>query len=118
MSIVPHREMHVASMKRCNAVADSTPIGSPSMQRRAALAPKAPKRGCLAGCEPSIPVPVNDTGVEQYGFPYFPAVIKESFANVQVGLKSGSPINMIKSSTATDFNLGVVTGDFRYEDYF
>ena len=105
--------MHAASTQRC-ALAVAEPTGDASKQRRALAAAEAPKRWCPAGANPIVTYQ-NRTG---HDLPSFPATIKGCSDQIfQIGVRSGSNINMVSESAADEFGLDVVIDDFGYDDY-
>ena len=112
--VVPCTKMYVASTHRCATVAE--PTRDASKQRRAPAAAEAPKRWCPVGPKP-IMTCQNRTDND---LPSFPAAIKGCYDNVlQIGVRSGSIVNIVSESVADDFGLDIVivVDDFGYEDY-
>ena len=95
----------------------------PQRCRAATAKLEASQRRCPASNYEPLPrneytsTNTNNTHVT-IGRPYFPAVIRGNLDQVlRVEICSGSPINLVKHSTAEALGLDIVVDDFGYEDY-
>ena len=110
-----------SSTQRSTAVVGPTRAGEASPQRCAAAAAElglgAPQRRCPASkYEPHTRNEHTPTNTNSR--PYFPAVIRGNLDEVlRVEICSGSPINLVKQSTAEALGLEIVVDDFGYDDY-
>ncbi|XP_072168684.1 uncharacterized protein [Diadema setosum] len=107
--------MHVASTKRCAAVAGST--GSPSMQRRAAPAAEAPKRRCPAGQQVGLGQQSALSDATKREPPHFPATGQGKDNQIQVEVRSGSVCSLISETAADMLGLEILVDGSGYEDY-
>ena len=105
--------MHAASTKRCTAAAEPTRAGVASTQRSAAAAAEAPNRWCPATNEPIV-----TSGQIGNITPCFPAVSRGDYSRpLQVEVRSGSPINLVRESIAEACGFEIVIDSFGYDDY-
>ena len=105
--------MHAASSQRCAAVVGPAPTGAASTERCPAAAARgeAPERRCDPASKPI-------ESIQPKSPPGFPAVARGNHERVlQVQLHSGSPVNLIKESTAEAFGFEIGVDDFGYNDY-
>ena len=106
--------MHAASTKRCTAAAEPTRAGVASTQRSAAAKTEAPNRRCPATINEPIVTSCQAGNVP----PCFPAVSRGNCCQpLQVEVRSGSPINLVRKSTAEACGFEIVIDSFGYDDY-
>ena len=106
--------MHAASTKRCTAAAEPTRAGVASTQRSAAATAETPNRWCPATINEPIVTSCQAGNVP----PRFPAVSRGNCCQpLQVEVRSGSPINLVRKSTAEACGFEIVIDSFGYDDY-